>query len=248
MLVKKILKVMLLLLALFFILFQTLSFEIEGALLGAILLVLLTFLYVGWTEHVSKLFLLFLVFFTIGQVVSVVSWYIPEVGLDKVDGVYFGINVLYIIAYLFLIIKIISNMNLRKVFSKLTFPIIILVILDIFCVTLISNTTEYVFNVYEYTLEFTYNGIVMALLSFALINYMYRNTSKSMLFLIGSIFIVFSEIIQLVYYYILKDENLGFVYSLFFVVAFIFFYIQSQHKLSDPLDEYTDNAFKRIDS
>lgn len=241
MLVKKIIKVVLLLLAVLYIFLQSLALELEGSVLSAVILVLLTCLYVGWTKHKSKLFLGFLVFFSTAQILSIAAYFIPEVGLDQVDTMYFGINVIYIMAYTFLIIKIIRQFNLRKVFQQLTVPIIILVILDVFCVTLISGTTEGIFNYYEYVLEFTYNAVVMILLSLALIDYMYRNSNKSMLFLIGSIFIVFSEIIQLAYYYILPDDNLGFVYSLFFIVAFIFLYQQSQSKVTEPVKAYSDN-------
>lgn len=244
MLVKKIIKVVLLLLAVLYIFLQSSALELEGSILSATILILLTCLYVGWTKHKSKLFLLFLVFFSIAQVLSVFAYYIPEVGLEQVDAVYFGINVVYIIAYTLLIIKILKQLNLKTVFKELTVPVIILVILDVFCVTLISSTTEGLFNYYEYALEFTYNAVVMILLSLGLINYMYRNSTKSMLFLIGSIFIVFSEVIQMAYYYILKDDNLGFVYSLFFVVAFTFFYLQSQYKITDRIQAYSDEALE----
>jgi hypothetical protein len=84
----------------------------------------------------------------------------------------------------------------------------------------------------------------MILLSVALINYMYRNDNKSMLFLIASIFIVFSEIIQLAYYYILPDNNLSFVYSLFFIIAMLFFYLQSQQEFTGPIPEYADEELE----
>jgi hypothetical protein len=126
------------------------------------------------------------------------------------------------------------------VFLQLPVPIIILIVLDVFCVTLVTDTAEHQLTFYEYALEFVYNTIIMILLSVALINYMYRNDTKSMLFLVASIFIVFSEIIQLAYYYILDDNNLGFVYSLFFVVAFVFFYLQSQKEFTGPIREYID--------
>ena len=61
-----------------------------------------------------------------------------------------------------------------------------------------------------------------------------------MLFLLGSICVVFSEIIQLAYYYILNDKNLGFIYSFFLVVAFIFFYLQSQINHTGPQPSYLD--------
>jgi hypothetical protein len=151
---------------------------------------------------------------------------------------------LYILAYTFLVLKILNGLEIKKVFVQLPVPIIILIILDVFCVTLVTDTAEHELTFYEYSLEFTYNTIIMILLSVALINYLYRNDTKSMLFLIASIFIVFSEIIQLAYYYILDDNNLSFVYSLFFVIALVFFYLQSQKEFTGPIQEYVDEEIE----
>lgn len=241
MLANRFLKVVLLLLGGVFVVLQGLAFDFEGSTVGALALVLLTVLYCGWTESKTRYFFWFLIVFMSAQLLSFVAYYAPKVEEGQIDYYYYGANILYIISYLLLILKIISEINLRTVFSQLAIPIIILVILDIFCVTLVTATAENEFSYYQYALEFTYNAIVMALLSFALINYMYRNDNKSMMLLIGSICIVFSEIIQLAYYYILvNDNNLGFIYAFFLVVAFIFFYLQSQLEYTGPEPTYMD--------
>lgn len=244
MLVNKILKVVLVLFSGIYIFLQGFALEIKGAVLSAIILILLTWLYIGWTKHRSKLFLSFLITFTMAQILSAISWFTPIIEDGDIDYLYFGTNILYIVSYAFLIIKMIKQLDCKTVCKELTVPIIVLVVLDIFCVSLISGTTEPMFNYYEYVLEYSYNAVVMALLSLALINYMYRNNNKSMLFLLGSIFIVFSEIIQLAYYYILSDDSLGFVYSFFLVVAFVFYYIQSQHKVTEPVKAYMDEPLE----
>ncbi|WP_430467898.1 hypothetical protein [Winogradskyella ouciana] len=244
MFVNKLLKVILLLLGGVFIILQGLAYEKEGAAVSAFMLVLLTILYCRWTTNKSLFFFWFLVAFTAGQLLSYISWYGPEIKVGEVDYYYYGANVLYIISYLFLIVKIASSFKLRDIFKELSIPIMILLLLDVFCVVLVTDTTKGALTGYEYTLEFTYNAVIMALLSVALIDYMYRDDRKSMLFLIGSIFIVFSEIIQLAYYYVLEDKSLIFVYSLFLVVAFIFFYLQSQLQLSEPQPNYIDEQLE----
>lgn len=241
MLVNKILKVILLLLGGAYILLQGFALEVEGDAVGAIAFVLLTVLYIGWTKNKSRLFFLFLVTSATAQILSFLGWIRPELRAGETDCLYYIVNVLSIVSYALLILKTLIYLKLKTVFSQLTIPIIILVILDIFCVTLISSTTENAFDYYEYTLEYVYNAVIMLLLSVALINYMYRNNYKSMLFLIGSIFIMFSEIIQLAYFYILKDDNLGYVYSSFLVLAFIFYYKQSQHLITEPTPAYTED-------
>jgi len=240
MLVNKILKVVILLLGVIFIALQSLVYEIEGDAVSALMMVLLTWLYYRWTEKPSRYFFWFLIVFTIAHVISYISWYTPEVQIGKIDYFYYIGNILQISAYIILIVKFLRQLPLKTVFSQLTIPIIILVVLDAFCVSILSGTTENVLSYYENTLEYIYNTILMILLSVALINYMYRNDNKSMLFLVGSIFIVFSEIIQLAYFYILDDNNLGFVYSLLLVAAFFFYYLQSQLDFTDPVLAYSD--------
>lgn len=244
MLVNKIIKVVLLILAVIYILLIGLTLEEEGAALSSIILILLTLLYHGWTKHKSKLFLSFLILFTVANSVGYLTWISPEIKEGETDYLYYLSNSLYILAYSLLIVKMIKQLNLKAVFSVLIIPIIVLIVLDIFCVTLISGTTKSIMDYSQYILEYTYNAVVMILLSFALINYMYRNNNKSMLFLIGCIFMVFSEIIQLAYYYILSDDTLGFVYSFFSVIAFMFFYMQSQHKVTEPVAAYVDEPIE----
>lgn len=244
MFLNKLLKVILLLLGGIFIILQGLAYELEGAAVSALMLVLLTVLYCKWTVNKSRFFFWFLVIFTVAHVLSYSSWYGPEIRQGDIDYYYYGANVLYIISYLFLIVKITSSFKFRNIFKELAIPIVILLVLDVFCVVLVTDTTKGALTGYEYTLEFIYNAVIMALLSVALIDYMYRNDRKSMLFLVGSIFIVFSEIIQLAYFYILEARSLGFVYSFFLVVAFLFFYLQSQLQLSEPPPNYIDEQLE----
>jgi hypothetical protein len=74
----------------------------------------------------------------------------------------------------------------------------------------------------------------------ALLNYMYRSDTKSILFLMASICVVFSEIIQLAYFYVLEASSLGYIYSVLFVTAFILFYLQSQKVFTGPQEEYSE--------
>ncbi|WP_369995800.1 hypothetical protein [Winogradskyella sp.] len=244
MIINRFIKVILLLLGGVFIVLQGLAYESEGAAVSALMLILLTVLYCVWTPKKSRLFFWFLVVSAMGYLLGFLSWYMPRIEEGGTDYYYYGSNILFIISYLFLIIKIVSSFKLKEVFKGLAIPIIILLILDVFCVVLVSETTEAALTGSEYALEYVYNAVIMALLSVALIDYMYRNDTKSMLFLVGSICIVFSEIIQLAYYYILEDNSLGFVYSLFLVVAFLFFYLQSQLDASDPEPFYMDEQLE----
>ncbi|EDP69890.1 hypothetical protein FBALC1_10172 [Flavobacteriales bacterium ALC-1] len=245
MLVNKILKVVLLLLGVAFIVLQSLAYEVEGVVISSLTLLLLAILYFRYTENISNIFFWFLAVFTTAEMCKYLSYVGPSIPKDGIDYYYYITNILYIISYILLIVRIIKGLDLKKVFSELSIPILILIVLDILCVSVVSATTENVLSVYQNYLEFTYNAIIMILLSVALIGYMYRNDNKSMLFLLASIFIVFSEIIQIAYYYVLEDDqNLGFIYSLFLVVAFIFLYLQSQLQFTGPEPEYMDESLE----
>lgn len=244
MITDKILKLVLLLLAGCYVLSQGFAFEQEGEALGTLMLFLLTVLYCRTTENRINYFFHFLVTFTMAHLISLASYYGPMIGATEMDYYYYSANILYMLAYIFLIIKVLNKLDIQMLFRQFTIPILILVILDIFCVSIITATTETKLTFSEYTLEYAYNAVIMILLSVVLINYMYRNDNKSMLLLIGSIFAVFSEIIQLAYYYILASNDLGFVFSFFHVIGFIFFYMQSQLEFTGPIEAYADEQLK----
>ncbi|NNE31368.1 MAG: hypothetical protein HKN40_03260 [Winogradskyella sp.] len=243
MLVNNIFKVVLLLLSAAFIALEGLEYQLEAAAVSSFILILLTVFYSRWTEKKSIYFIGFLVTFTIAHALSYMSWYTPVVGSGQTDYIYYLVNILYILAYVFLITRCLIELSFKEIFTQLPVPIVILVILDVFCVILVTDTAQNALNFYEYTLEFFYNTVIMTLLSVAVINYLYRNDNKSMLLLIGSICIVFSEVIQLAYYYILQDNNLGLIYSFFLVIAFLFFYLQSQLVFTGPEPAFTDEEY-----
>ena len=86
---------------------------------------------------------------------------------------------------------------------------------------------DFLYGFYDYLVEIVYNTVIMLLLTITLINYISRYTKKAMNLLLGALCIVFSEVIQVAYYYVSDQNILNVVYSILLVVAFAFFYIQS---------------------
>ena len=245
MLTNRIFKVVLLLLAVLYIVFNSLKDEQSAEGIGAAALVLLTFTYSRYTViKKQRFFFLFLMSFMIAQLLSFLFWMIEPNTKPVIDYGYFTVNSLYILSYGFFIVGVLQSMRIKEVSTKLLLPIIILIVLDVFCVYIISSTTKTELGAYEYILEFVYNAVIMVLLSVALINYMYKNNNKSMLLLIGAIFIVFSEIIQLAYFYISDANHLNIVYSVFLVLGFVFFYLQSQLKPTISIENYYRDRLK----
>lgn len=199
--------------------------------------ILLTVLYVHQLKTKPGYFFKFLVTFAIADIIGLMYWIVKDSPEYTVDYVYYICNGLYILSYIFLIIKVVKSMNIRDVITKLPAHIVILVILDIFCVTIVTDTARGDLSVYQFALEFLYNAVIMTLLTFSVINYIYKVDKRAMNLLLGSIFIVFSEMIQLAYYYVLQINVLNVFCSLFMVLAFFFFYLQAT--LTNT-EEYSD--------
>jgi hypothetical protein len=139
-------------------------------------------------------------------------------------------NILYILAYLMLTLRVLELMNFKDAWAKFPYQLLLLFALDIFVVwVLIDLVRSTLVTDYAYIIELIYNLTVMILVSLALINYMQNDTKKSMNLLIGAICILFSEVIQIAYYYLSSlDKTLNIAYSVFLVLAFVFFFIQSK--------------------
>ena len=86
----------------------------------------------------------------------------------------------------------------------------------------------------------------MLLLSIALVNYISRDSKKAMNLLIGALCIVFSEVIQVAYFYVSEKIILGVVYSVLLVLAFTLFYIQSSMSYSKSKKYEIKETFKKV--
>lgn len=208
--------------------FQIFGLEVEAAGVRATLMILFTVLYYIRVENKHVLFFLFLITFAIAEILNFVGWQVPIVPNQGIDYLYYVVNSLYIAAYLLLTAQILTSMKLVEVLRKFPFHLIVLIILDVFCVIVVTNTTIDRLNYYEYVVELIYNSVIMILLTVAFINYINKDDKKSINLLIGSIFIFFSEVIQLAYFYVSNINLLNVFCSLFLLIAFVFFYLQSR--------------------
>lgn len=237
---RKILITTLIILSVSFLGLQILQFETQASALRALLLIGLTAFYYLTIKDKKRFFYLFLLAFTLAEILNFTSIFVSFKLDNGMDYSYYLTNALYILSYLFLITKVLGDMNLKEILRKFPIHIIVLLVLDIFCVITVTDTTKGLLSNEEYTLEFLYNTVIMLLLTVTLINYIYREDKKSMNLLIGSIFIVFSEVIQLAYFYISAINILNVICSFFLVLAFIFFYLQSR-LIYQENDDLTSN-------
>ena len=91
---------------------------------------------------------------------------------------------------------------------------------------------------YEYFIELIYNIVMLLLLSTSLLNYFYRDNKKSLYMFLGSLLIVFSEVISVAYLYISSHYSLNLIVVTLALLAFYFFYQQS--KLSNDKSMMVD--------
>ncbi len=224
----RILKVTLVVISLAFLGLQVMSLEFQAAGARVSLVLLLTLLYCMKVSSKRLFFFLFLICFSLGEIISYLSYFVDIDYETDPDYFYYISNGMYILSYVFLIIRVIMDMNIKNILHKFWIHLLVLVVLDVFCVIILSGTTEKLLSKHEFSLEQLYNTIIMILLTVAMINYMSKNSQKSMNLLLGAIFIFFSEVIQMTYFYISDINILNVMCSLFLVLAFLFLYLQAR--------------------
>ena len=85
--------------------------------------------------------------------------------------------------------------------------LIVLLVLNVYVIyVLLKIETPHLVS-YENVVEFIYNVITLLLLSVSLLNYFYKDNKKSLILFFGSLCIVFSEVIQIAYFYITDKGN-----------------------------------------
>ena len=235
MLTRKILLIFIIVLTIVFISLQVLELQVVADYVRPILLPFLLLLYCLAKKDRSSYFFYFLLFYSITEL-SVFFIYFAQESYFVDSLMYYGGNTLYIIAYAFLVLEIFKSMNVKRIFKRFTTYILILVALDVYSIILVTDIaikSELLYGVYAYLIEIAYNIVIMLLLTISLINYISTHTKKAMNLLLGALCIVFSEVIQVAYYYVSEQNVLSVVYSVLLVLAFTFFYIQTNLSYAD---------------
>ncbi len=213
-----------------FIGFQIFNQEEIAIILRSLILPILTVYYCLKTRDEKSYFFYFLLVYSLSEFMGVFSSFANQSAFVA-NILYYGGNSLYIIAYLILVLEVLKRMQLKEVFSRFPIHIIILLILDVYSVILVSQvlleSDYFVTQSLDYYVMVVYNASIMILLTATFINYLGRDSKKAMNLLLGAICIVFSEVIQIAYFYVSERNVLSVVYSILLVLGFYFFYIQS---------------------
>ena len=208
-----------------FIGFRIFKQEVIADYIRPIILPLVTVFYIINGYNRKNYFFLFLSIYAFAEIFGVFGSMAEESALVN-DLLYFGCNSLYILAYIFLIMEVLQSMDIVKIFNRFSVHIVILLLLDIYCVILVSEVaikSENLVSIYDHIIEIAYNAVIMIMLTITLINYLYRDSKKAMNLLLGALCIVFSEVFQVAYFYVAEISLLSITYSILLVVAFSFF-------------------------
>jgi len=188
----------------------------------------LAILYTKKAKRTKLLFIGFILFFVLGDIFHLLHLIVGNQYLFKYEFLdYIVNNILYLLAYTCLIIKISLSLDLIAIVKKYSLYLSLILGIGVFFIYCLSEITQDFVSQSEFNFENFYNIVVVCLMCVALINYLYHDDKKSINMLIGSIFIAFSEILQLAYFYIADFAILNMTFSLFFILAILFFYLQS---------------------
>ncbi|MEN3322448.1 hypothetical protein VP395_01795 [Mariniflexile soesokkakense] len=229
---SKALAILALLLYILSVVFQFSDEDVIANALKSIILPVVTLLYFVTVKKKSLFFTLFLVLFSVSDLMFFLTPYVS----NNID--YFLGNSLYILAYGFLVVEVSKSISLFHVIRNYKIHLLVLTILNIYIIHVLQVIVDpFVAKTNEYYVELIYNIVMLLLLSVALVNYFYKDNVKSLYMFLGALCIVFGEVIWVAYTYISERHFLSVVYITLYVSAFYFFYRQSRIEREVELDE-----------
>lgn len=193
----------------------------------ALIVPLFTILYVISNKHKSPYFLIFLIAYSISDLISIVGYKM------YFEWEYYIGNSLYIVGYLAFSFEILSSISIKHILSLFRAHVIVLVMFNIYLnyVLIMYQAETTYFSSTEYFMELLYNISTLILVSVSLLNYFYRDDKKALILFLGSLSIAVSEVIQITYYYLMDNSEsniLNVSYSVFLILGFYFYYMQSR--------------------
>ena len=139
----------------------------------------------------------------------------------------------YILSYSSIFIFIISKMEKGVLLKRFKFHLIILFVFGTYVLIALDRMLKFNYDdmrSLDYILETTYNAILILVLSFSFLNYLYHDTKKALILFLACIFIVFSELVQVAYYFMVKQYGLNIIYSIFLIIGFTFMFLFINYK------------------
>lgn len=217
---------------LLFAIFEFSGYEKVAYYLHSLIVPLITLVYLLFANKKNNLFLLFLIFYSLSDLLGLIIGGLPFEGSQKLyDFEYYFGNLLYILSYLFLIIKISKSIKLKHIVKHFKVHVISLTALSVYLVYVLQETISAGLIIEEdYYFELIYNIVTVLLLPLSLLNYFYRDNKKALFLFMGSLFIVFAEVMDVAHIYVKEMSILNFLSTTFALVAFYFYYQQAKFR------------------
>ena len=214
------------------VLFQFVNNSGLSSSLKSFIIPIITLLYFVTVKKKSLFFLLFLVLYSISDLLFFIAPYVS----NKVN--YYIGNSLNILAYTFLLFEVCKSVCVLHVIKNYKIHLLVLTILNIYIIYVLHVIVDpYVAKTNEFYVEIVYNVVMLLVLSLTLINYFYRDNVKSLYLFLGALCIVFSEVIWVAYIYISASTFLNIISTTLYMLSFYFFYIQSKLLYEDSEEE-----------
>ncbi|MBU2951647.1 FUSC family protein [Tamlana agarivorans] len=139
-------------------------------------------------------------------------------------------NALYMVGYTFLLLEILKSTDFNYLLKRFKVHFIVLIALDIYMVYVLQSIVDpFIDQSYKYYMEMFYNLLMVVVLSIALLNYVHKENRKATFLFLGSVLIVFSEVIWTANTYIVDIDFLGIISKTLALAAFFCFYVQVQY-------------------
>ncbi|APY09736.1 hypothetical protein BWZ22_00075 [Seonamhaeicola sp. S2-3] len=231
---SKVLASLVIVIYILFTIFGFIGEQVVAFTLDALILPVIAIAYFVFYKNKTRYFSLFLIFYALSDLMGLIINLIPYSEssslLYEID--YYVGNAMYVLSYTFLIIEICRSLNFLHVLKNYTIHIIVLTMLNIYLVYVLQVIVDPEKEMLKvgYYLELVYNIVMLLLLSVSLLNYFYRDNKKALFMFIGTLCLVFSEVIDVAYIYITQRNLLNFIATTLVVAAFYFFCKQIGYK------------------
>ncbi|GGK15195.1 hypothetical protein GCM10007962_06740 [Yeosuana aromativorans] len=220
---SKVLVGIILLVYLAFIVSQFSNHHYLATVFDALILPLITITYFIGDHKKQVLFIVFLLAYSISDLMVLIVDHIPY------ELYYYIGNGLYILAYLTLLVKVLKSLSFLEIIKNFKLHLIVLIGLNVYIAYVLQVIVNpYVSMTNEYFVEIIYNVSMLLLLSASLLAYFYKDNKKSLFMFLGSLSIVFSEVIGVAYMYVAQQNLLNFISTTLTILAFYFFCKQTK--------------------
>ncbi|WP_242119305.1 hypothetical protein [Aestuariivivens sediminicola] len=198
--------------------------------ISALLSPAITVLYFSFVKKRTIPVSLFLIFFSTSDIMVLFADYISY------ELNYFIGNALYVCAYFSLIFEICKSTCIAHILQNLKVHVFVLTALNIYIVYVLQViVTPHLSPLSgEYIMELIYNVVMLVLLSLSLLNFFHRDDKKSLFLFIGSLCIVFAEVLGVAYLYVTNEGLLNFISTTLFLLAFYILFWQSKVRAEEP--------------